>query len=81
MTADDRRLVHDGLARMGIADLADEALGSLSGGQRQRVHLAQVLAWRADLILLDEPTPASTWPAASATSRPSRRSGTAGRPW
>jgi ABC-type Mn2+/Zn2+ transport system ATPase subunit len=56
MTADDRRLVLDGMARMGVADLADEALGSLSGGQRQRVHLARCLAWRADLLILDEPT-------------------------
>ena len=28
----------------------------LSGGQQQRVYLAQVLARRADLLLLDEPT-------------------------
>jgi ABC-type Mn2+/Zn2+ transport system ATPase subunit len=56
MTRDDRRLVREGMARMGVEDLADEALGSLSGGQRQRVHLAQSLAWRADLLILDEPT-------------------------
>ena len=55
-TAEDRRLVREGMARMGVADLADEPLGSLSGGQRQRVHLAQALAWRADLLILDEPT-------------------------
>jgi ABC-type Mn2+/Zn2+ transport system ATPase subunit len=56
MTAADRALVERGMERMGISALADEPLGSLSGGQRQRVHLAQALAWHADLIVLDEPT-------------------------
>jgi ABC-type Mn2+/Zn2+ transport system ATPase subunit len=31
-------------------------LRDLSGGQQQRAHLAQVLARRADVLLLDEPT-------------------------
>lgn len=53
---DDRALVASSMERMGVADLADEPLGELSGGQRQRVHIAQALAWRADLLVLDEPT-------------------------
>jgi ABC-type Mn2+/Zn2+ transport system ATPase subunit len=54
-TAEDRELVEWALERMGVIDLARSPLRSLSGGQRQRVYLAQVLARRADVLLLDEP--------------------------
>jgi ABC-type Mn2+/Zn2+ transport system ATPase subunit len=54
--ADDHALVHTAIARMGVAHLADAPLRALSGGQQQRIHLAQVLARRADLLVLDEPT-------------------------
>ena len=55
-TARDRQLVHDSMAHMDIAHLADHPLQSLSGGQQQRTYLAQVLAHEADLLILDEPT-------------------------
>jgi ABC-type Mn2+/Zn2+ transport system ATPase subunit len=56
MTSADHDLVAESMAAMDVAHLAREPLRSLSGGQLQRVYLAQVLARRADLIVLDEPT-------------------------
>jgi ABC-type Mn2+/Zn2+ transport system ATPase subunit len=52
---DDRLAVRDAIRRMRIEDLVDRQLLELSGGQRQRAYVAQGLAQRADLLLLDEP--------------------------
>ncbi len=52
----DRRVVMDGLERMGIADLAGRQLRELSGGQRQRALIAQGLAQESRILILDEPT-------------------------
>ncbi|WP_399894676.1 zinc ABC transporter ATP-binding protein AztA [Streptomyces sp. BBFR51] len=52
----DRLIVDSALDRLGIGGLAPRQLGELSGGQRQRALIAQGLAQRSDLLLLDEPT-------------------------
>jgi len=56
MTREDNELVKAAMKTMGIEHLADSPLRLLSGGQQQRVYLAQILARRADLLILDEPT-------------------------
>jgi len=56
LDAGDRETVRSCMRTLGIHDLAERALGSLSGGQRQRTLVAQGLARRADVLLLDEPT-------------------------
>lgn len=55
-TLADRRIVDDAMERLAISALARSPFGALSGGQRQRALLAQGLARRADILLLDEPT-------------------------
>jgi ABC-type Mn2+/Zn2+ transport system ATPase subunit len=56
MKSDDDDLVMAAMRTMGVDRLANAPLRSMSGGQQQRTYLAQVLAHRADLLLLDEPT-------------------------
>ena len=57
--AADKRAVEEALERVELTELADRQIGQLSGGQRKRAFvargIAQGLAERAGILLLDEP--------------------------
>jgi zinc/manganese transport system ATP-binding protein len=56
LTRDDHAIVAQSIRALGLDGLERRPLAGLSGGQRQRALVAQGLAQRAGVLLLDEPT-------------------------
>ncbi|HXX59063.1 MAG TPA: metal ABC transporter ATP-binding protein [Dehalococcoidales bacterium] len=56
MDSEDDDIIKQAMKTMGVENLAEKPVRSLSGGQQQRIFLSQVLAQRAGLLVLDEPT-------------------------
>ena len=56
LRAEDRLVVDDAIAAMGIEKLRGRMIQTLSDGERQKVMIAKALAQETPVILLDEPT-------------------------
>lgn len=53
--AEQKKLIHDALDKVGLAHLSKRYPHQLSGGQQQRVALARALVYSPKVLLLDEP--------------------------
>lgn len=56
LSEDDRHVVRDALAAVGIDEMAQRTVQTLSDGERQKVMIAKSLAQETPIIYLDEPT-------------------------
>ena len=56
LTKEDKAIVGEAIAMVGIGNLAERTIDTLSDGERQKAFLAKALAQQTPIILLDEPT-------------------------
>ena len=66
---DDRRMVEESIASVGITQLAERDIDTLSDGECQKVMIAKALAQQTPVILLDEPTAFLDYPSKAETMR------------
>ena len=55
-TTEDRAIIREALARVGLAGLSHRNFNTLSGGEKQRMLIARTLTQQARFLVLDEPT-------------------------
>ena len=67
LRAEDRKVVDDAIATMGIEKLRGRIIQTLSDGERQKVMIAKALAQETSIILLDEPTAFLDFPSKAET--------------
>ena len=73
LRAEDRKVVDDAIATMGIEKLRGRMIQTLSDGERQKVMIAKALAQETSIILLDEPTAFLDFPSKAETFQTLRR--------
>ena len=73
LRAEDRLVVADAIAAMGIEKLKGRMIQTLSDGERQKVMIAKALAQETSVILLDEPTAFLDFPSKAETFQTLRR--------
>jgi iron complex transport system ATP-binding protein len=56
LTDNDKRIVHESIAKVGLSGFIFRNIGQLSDGEKQRAMIARALAQDTSLLIMDEPT-------------------------